>query len=241
MLAIRRHSSQDYAVLPDIDTTDVGIITADDQACLDEVGSCLLAAKAHSRFGLTLLHSHFPVHDDEMLLEEVNTDERAITVRPVRADHSSVFATNVCHDDADQLVGLEFASYQTLAGVAPIGDSDSNVLTGIVDILRRRAKIKRFGIRLLHDPLGLDGNVLLETSDLARRILSSRSETGSPALLQSIPTVFRWEEVRAGSGDGLTVDQGCMQYCRTVSRCVQPVRGSHDRGRSHELTGHESV
>ncbi|SRR5579871_1957425 len=241
MLAIQRHSSRDYAVLPDIDTTDLGIITADDQACLDEVGICLLAAKAHSRFGLTLLHSHFPVHDDEMLLEEVNTDERVITVRPVRVDHSSVFATNICHDDADQLVGLEFASYQTLAGVAPIGDSDSNVLTGIVDILRRRAKTKRFGIRLLHDPLELDGNVLFETSDLARRILSSRSETDSSALLQSIPTVFRWEEVRAGSGDGLTVDQECMQYCRTVSRCVQPVRGSHDRSRSHEPTGHESV
>ncbi|MBR0726780.1 hypothetical protein [Bradyrhizobium manausense] len=228
-------------MLPDIDTADVGIITADDQACLDEVGSCLLGAKVHSRFGLTLLHSHFPVYDDEMLLEEVNADERVITVRPVRADLSSVFATNVYYDDAGQLVGLEFASYQTLAGVEPISDLDSNVLIGIVEILQRCAKTKRFGIRLLHDPLGLDGSVLLETSDLARRILSSRGETDNPALLQSIPTVFRWEEVRAGSGDGLTIDQGCMQYCRTVSRCVQPVRGSHDRSRSHEPTGHENV
>lgn len=241
MLTIRHHSSHDYATLPAIDTTDVGIITADDQACLDEVGSCLLGAKVHSRFGVTLLHTHFPVYDDEMLLEEVNADERVITVRPVRADRSSVFATNIYHDDAGQLVGLEFASYQTLAGVSPISPSDSNVLMSIVEILRRRAKTKRFGIRRLHDPLGLDGNVLLETSDLARRILSSRSETDSLALLQSIPTVFRWEEVHAGSGDGLTVAQGCMQYCRTVSRCVQPVRGSHDRSRSHEPTGHENV
>jgi hypothetical protein len=71
MLTIRHHGSHDYAMLPDIDTTDVGIITADDHACLDEVGSCLLGAKVQSRFGVTLLHTHFPIYDDEMLLEEV--------------------------------------------------------------------------------------------------------------------------------------------------------------------------
>lgn len=246
MLMLRHHNAHDYATLPDIDETDVGLITVDDQVCLDEVGSCLLRTNVQARFGVTLLHSHFPVYDGEILLEEVNADERLITLRPARSDRSSVFATSICYDDAAprselEIVGLEFASSQTLAGVAPINDSDRDALISIAEILRRRAKTKRFGVRLLHDPLGLDGSVLLETSDPIHRILTSRAEVDDLAFLRSVPTVFRWEEVRERNERGPVIDQGCMQYCRTVSRCVQPVHGSHGRSRSHEPTGHESV
>lgn len=246
MLALRHHDSLDYAKLPDIDATDAGIITSDDQACLDEIGSTLLRSRFHERFGTTLLHSHFPIGDHETLLEEVCLDERAITLRPVCGQPFDVFATNVCFDDAHasrgglRLVGLEFATRQALGGAASIGSSDHDVLTSVTQILQGHGKTKRFGIRLLHDPLRLGGTALLETCDSLQRILRSRSEAESPATVRSIPTVFRWEEAWA-SEDGLAVDQGCMQFCRTVSRCEQPVRGSHSRTRNHEPTGHESI
>jgi hypothetical protein len=99
MLTLRHHNSQDYARLPDIDSSDAGIISLGDQACLDEIGSCLLRAKANTRFGATLLHSHFKISDDELLLEEVLVDEHLITLRPIRNHSSTIFATNVCVDD----------------------------------------------------------------------------------------------------------------------------------------------
>ena len=105
MLTLRHHNSHDYAMFPDIDDSDAGIITVGDQACLDEIGDCLLRAKVHARFAVTLLHSHFPINDDETLLEEVRADERVITLRPARGHPSGVFATNVCLDDADTCNG----------------------------------------------------------------------------------------------------------------------------------------
>lgn len=166
MLALRHHDSLDYAKLPDIDATDAGIITSDDQACLDEIGSTLLRSRFHERFGTTLLHSHFPIGDHETLLEEVCLDERAITLRPVCGQPFDVFATNVCFDDAHasrgglRLVGLEFATRQALGGAASIGSSDHDVLTSVTQILQGHGKTKRFGIRLLHDPLRLGGTAL---------------------------------------------------------------------------------
>jgi hypothetical protein len=247
MITLRHHNSRDYANLSDIDSSDAGIITSDDQACLGDIGSCLLRVQANARFGVTLLHSHFPIDDDETLLEEVHLDERIITLRPVRGHPSGAFATSVCVDDFDtcngelRLIGLEFASHQALAGVTPISSSDSDVLTSVVEILQRYGKTKRFGVRLLHDPLNLGEAVLLETCDPIRKVLTSRSETDTPTLAQSIPTVFRWEKPPVRNGDGLLIDQGCMQYCRTANRCVQPARGGHDPSRSHEPTDHESV
>jgi hypothetical protein len=71
MLALRHHNSRDYAMLPDIDDSDAGTLTLADQVCLEEIGDCLLRSNANSRFGVTLLHSHFLIDDDETFVEEV--------------------------------------------------------------------------------------------------------------------------------------------------------------------------
>jgi hypothetical protein len=248
LLTLRHHNSQDYARLPDIDSSDAGIISLGDQACLDEIGSCLLRAKANTRFGATLLHSHFKISDDELLLEEALVDEHLITLRPIRNHSSTIFATNVCVDDINtsngelRLIGLEFTSHQTLAGVAPIDGSDLDILTSLSEILQRHNKAKRFGVRLLHDPLNLGEAALLETCDPVYRVLTSQSETNAPLFARSIPTVFRWEEAPVARDEGFVITQGCMQFCRTVSRCAQPERGgSHRSSRSHEPTDHKSV
>ena len=248
MLTLRRHRSHDYATLPDIDDTDAGVISLDDQVCLDEIGDYLLRAKVHSRFAVTLLHSHFPIDDDEILLEEAHDHERTITLQPVRDQPSRAFATNVCFDDGVacgeelRLIGLEFASSQTLAGVVPINDFDQDILLRVYGILLSHGKMKRFGVRLLHDPLNLGGDMLLETCDPVHRVLTCRSETVVGLVgVQSIPTVFRWEEAQVGSGDELVIGQECIQFCRTVQRCVRPAHGSHSKDSSHEPTGHRGV
>jgi hypothetical protein len=84
-----------------------------------------------------LLHSHFPVRDDEILLEEAHTDPELITLRPVSEERPCLVATSVCFDGAGDplgLIGLEFTSEETLAGVRPLGGQDREVLTRLYEI-----------------------------------------------------------------------------------------------------------
>jgi hypothetical protein len=157
---------------------------------------------------VTLLHSHFRIENDEILVEQVDADEDLITLRPLRNNPSTLFATNLCFDEIDRgagplLIGLEFAPRQVLAGVTPIGETDRAVLTGLGGILRRMGKSGRFGVRLLHDPLKLNGEALFETCDSSQRVLTCRrGAENDPSLAQSVATVFRWEENRQ-SGEGV--------------------------------------
>jgi hypothetical protein len=241
MIALRRHTATDYAGFPDIDATSVGILDERDTVCLGEVGECLLRFGANRRFGVGLLHSHFPIESGETLVEEAHTDAQMIILRPEHAAPPGLFATSVCFDDAGishrdlRLVGLEFAPKQALAGIYPINDLDDDVLVSVAGILHQHGKIARFGVRLLHDPLKLNGRVLLETCDSVERALTCKSTAeDDPAFAHSIATVFCWEGPRSQTGDGSTVNQGCMQFCKSIQRCAVDRRGHHERSGSHE-------
>src|SRR3954468_648508 len=111
MIQLRRHNSRDYAALPDIDLTDAGHLTEDDFACLGEAGLCLVQEHANKRFGITLLHSHFAVRDDEILFEEVHHDQQLITLYPISEECPGLVPTSICFEgtgDGMGLIGLEF-------------------------------------------------------------------------------------------------------------------------------------
>ena len=54
-----------------------------DAACLSEVRAVLEKHGALDRFGVALLHSHFELAEDEILLETTDLDGREQLVRPV--------------------------------------------------------------------------------------------------------------------------------------------------------------
>jgi hypothetical protein len=237
MIQLRRHSSKDYAALPDIDASNVGRLTADDHTCLDEIGRCLVEGSAHARFGATLLHSHFPVQGTEILVEEAHPDAQLITLCPLADAPPGLVASSICFDgDMFGLVGLEFTSEDTLAGVHPLGAQDRHVLARVREILCRHGKIARFGLRLLHDPLGLNGRVLLETCDPASRVLTCQTTIeDDPSFAEAVPTLFQWEAGRAD--DSLAASQGCMQFCKSIRKCASS-RSGHKSSNSHE-TSHD--
>lgn len=68
------------ATLPDI--VDVRPVDETDRACLLEVRAVLERHGALKRFGINLLHDHFPMDDDEVLLEVCDPEERTLTIRP---------------------------------------------------------------------------------------------------------------------------------------------------------------
>ena len=62
---------------------DVKPIDDSDAQCLEEIRQVLLKHGHTRRFGVSLLHSHFDLASDEVLLEETNIETREQWVRPV--------------------------------------------------------------------------------------------------------------------------------------------------------------
>ena len=74
----------EYAGLADIDEIEPRRV--DDEDCLSEVRAVLEKHGKLGRFGMFLLHSHFPIAPDEILVEHVDRDTRTLTSRPVKRE-----------------------------------------------------------------------------------------------------------------------------------------------------------
>jgi hypothetical protein len=83
---------------------DVKAIDDSDAACLYEIQRVLQRHGALSRFGVSLLHSHFDLAEDEMMMETTDLDKREHLVRPVKrswlnAEGVTAQTTVVCFDE----------------------------------------------------------------------------------------------------------------------------------------------
>lgn len=72
------------AQLPDI--SEVVPLGEVDQPMVDEIVAVLKKHNALDRFGLVLLHQHFPVGDDEILVESTDVEGRLQTTQPVKKE-----------------------------------------------------------------------------------------------------------------------------------------------------------
>ncbi len=70
-----------YVPLPELN--DVGAFDASDEACLKDVAETLRRHGKLTRFGVTLLHRHFEIGTDEVLLETNDDSDRSLWMRPV--------------------------------------------------------------------------------------------------------------------------------------------------------------
>jgi len=70
---------QDINAVRPIDETDA--------ECLEEIRAVLQKYNCLSRFGISLLHSHFDLEDDEILLETTDVSKREHWVRPVKKSY----------------------------------------------------------------------------------------------------------------------------------------------------------
>ena len=78
-------NSMQWAKLDHI--ADVRPIDDLDADCLEDVRLVLQKHNALDRFGVALLHSHFDMGDDEMMLETTDTERREHLVRPVKRSY----------------------------------------------------------------------------------------------------------------------------------------------------------
>lgn len=71
------------ALPPLLDIDEVEARSDADNACFEELRKVLARHNALDRFGITLLHQHFHIGDDELLVEEVDVDSRTLIAQPV--------------------------------------------------------------------------------------------------------------------------------------------------------------
>ncbi len=65
------------------DINDVKPLSSEDQPLVTELTEVLKKYNALDRFGITLLHQHFNIANDEILMEETDVTSRTHIIRPV--------------------------------------------------------------------------------------------------------------------------------------------------------------
>lgn len=71
-----------WSEISDID--DIEPISAGDTDCLVEIREVLRKYEKMERFGIALLHQHFVLAEDEIMLETSNNEARTLTSAPVK-------------------------------------------------------------------------------------------------------------------------------------------------------------
>jgi hypothetical protein len=94
---------------------DVRPIDESDSDCLEEIRNVLAKHNCLSRFGVSLLHSHFDLQDDEFLLETTNLEKREHLVRPVK--RSFIEENNITLQTT--VVGFDEKGYNQNCGCDP--------------------------------------------------------------------------------------------------------------------------
>ncbi|MFT4075636.1 MAG: hypothetical protein QM647_08880 [Asticcacaulis sp.] len=78
----------EWAPLPDIE--DVEPLNDMDADCLSEIQAVLKRHGKQDRFGVTLIHKHFDMAEDEVLLEHTHLEDRRLVLAPVKTDAADV-------------------------------------------------------------------------------------------------------------------------------------------------------
>ncbi len=220
MLTIRDHDVEDYVALRDMDATDVGTLSEDDRACLDELGQYLVSTDAWQRFAIWLLHKHFEPAAGEVFVESVITAPRGTQTTPVKRCFAQGLNATSMRFDPDVssgvgVIGMEFADPTDFGSTSSVSPDDEAALTGIAQRLRAHDKIERFGVRLIRNPLGLNENeALFETCDLAHRTLHcSVGERDGVRAGTTIETTWQWTPSLSNTGP--KVHRFCTAMCQS--------------------------
>jgi hypothetical protein len=87
-----------------------------DGECLQEIRQVLQKHNRLSRFGVSFLHSHFDLEDDEILLETTDEEKREHYVRPVKKSYLADNGITV----QSTVIGFDENGYHQYCGCNPV-------------------------------------------------------------------------------------------------------------------------
>ncbi len=184
------------------------------------------------------------------MVEKSRPSERTFTLRPLEGraaggdDHVPInLQFGASRDDCTlPMIGLEFTRSEALAGIAPVSASDAQVLRDVREVLARRNRLRRFGVGLLHDAIGLkDSEILLEACDLSTRTLQCVAAGREDERVRSgVETTWSWSAPAKVGANEPHATRLCRRQCTAVRVCSKAPDGSHQsQDGGHEPSGHE--
>ncbi len=197
--------------LEDIDAVEP--LNEKDVDCLVELREVLSKHGKIDRLGVALLHSHFVLAEDELLLELSNNQDRILTLQPIlhsEAEHAVGTIWKLGDGDFNiaTVMPIQWGDIRDVADVEPLGHGDADCLVELREVLSKHGKIDRLGVALLHSHFVLaEDELLVETSDSEARTLIlqpvKRSDVGD-----TVGTVWKLTD-----GDFLAMAH-CHRYCK---------------------------
>ena len=94
---------------------DVAPISDSDENCLAEIQKVLKKHGALSRFGINLMHTHFEIADDEIMMETTDMESREHVVRPVKKE----WLKEQGIEAATTVIGFDERGYRGVCGCDP--------------------------------------------------------------------------------------------------------------------------
>lgn len=226
-LSIRPHNSVDYAGLRHIDN--YTSLSEREEACLKAVGKVLCDRGVNRRLGVSRLHHHFSVYDNERMVERLFPDKGEQVVSPEPYDDKpcdgklnqndllpTVFMFEAIGVGEQGLVALEYASAST---VGALSDAEKGVLAEVGVLIKEMGCEKHLGICIRHGDLqGEKQMTLLEVTDEAARRNVCRlapMSTVNPETTTETRWFFAVPEGYGSMGCAVQPTRVCVRYCTT--------------------------
>jgi len=143
-----------------------------------ELRDVLKKHNALDRFGITLLHKHFDIADDEIMLETTDVENKKFHMRPVKAkdyigkENAPLAAISIRLVDGDNVAmqTTMWSQLQDANQISKISDSDIECLRELRNVLKKHNALDRFGVKLFYKQLEMaEDEMLFETTDVQER------------------------------------------------------------------------
>lgn len=94
------------------DLMDVHTMSSTDEECINEIQSVIEKYGLTGKFGVSLLHKHFDLENDEILLETNDPIQRELSSRPVKISEisSKDYIPTIIRFDDGQKYGCSYCS-----------------------------------------------------------------------------------------------------------------------------------
>lgn len=112
-------SPANWNSLPDIDLISSSL-TKEDESCLNEIKEILVKHKKAHLFGVTLLHKHFDLNEDEVFIETHDNENRSLFLKPGKIskieEQKSLYRPTTWRFDENGIMTYTFCPGASLKG-----------------------------------------------------------------------------------------------------------------------------
>jgi hypothetical protein len=212
----------------------------------DDISDILVEYNALERLGVCLLHTHFDIYKGEILVESINREQNALSVKVHNdKDFSKTipcmwrFVPGNNEIQKIDIVPIQYIHIQSLTeDSATMNEEDIKCFEDIGELLIARGEHLRFGVctNRIKIPLA-NGNYLVESSDVTKRELSISVKNDKDFdIKQSVETSWFFKIIEdplliASTKCKVKGKRWCTKSTNCEQRCHEWETGRHsDRG-----------